>query len=226
MRAWQLDRPGGMLALAATPTPVPHAGAVLVRMHAVPLLSYTRAYVAGELPYAYPPGPFTIGTNGSGTVAAVGAGVDHVRPGDRVVVHPFYTADEPSDEPARILIGLTGVSANSAELLATWRNGTLAEFAHLPAKTVVPVRGLENVSATRLAVLGKFAVPMGGLVRGRLAPGETLVVHGASGYFGSAAVMLGVALGAERVVAVARRRRTRRAGQARARTGRRGVDDR
>ncbi|WP_293381636.1 hypothetical protein [Phenylobacterium sp.] len=46
--------------------------------------------------------------------------------------------------------------------------------------------------------------PLGGLLRGRLAAGETLVVNGATGYFGSSAVLLGLALGAERVVAAGR----------------------
>jgi alcohol dehydrogenase len=54
-------------------------------------------------------------------------------------------------------------------------------------------------------VLGKFAVPFGGLRRGRLSAGETVAVNGASGYFGSAAVIAALALGASKVVALGRR---------------------
>jgi len=208
MRAWRLERPGGRLALEQISKPEIGPGAVLVRMAAVPLLSYTKAYVAGELPYAYPPGPFTIGTNGTGRVEAVGDGVNHVHPGDRVLVNPFLTADEPVAEPARILIGLTGISPDSGRMLSSWRDGTLAEYVAMPGSTVVPALHLDEIADERLAALGKFAVPLGGLMRGRLVAGETLVVHGASGYFGSAAVMLGLALGAARVVAVARNRET------------------
>jgi alcohol dehydrogenase len=52
--------------------------------------------------------------------------------------------------------------------------------------------------------LTRYIVPFGGLLRGRLAAGETLVVTGASGAYGSAAVLLGLAMGAARVVAVGR----------------------
>ena len=99
IRAWRLERPGGALKLEQLAKPKPLAGTVLVRMSAVPLLSYTKAYVAGELPYTYPRGPFTIGTNGVRKVEAVGDGIYHVCPGDRVLVNPFLTADEPVAEP-------------------------------------------------------------------------------------------------------------------------------
>ncbi len=93
-------------------------------------------------------------------------------------------------------------------MLAAWADGTLAEHVLMPASTIAPLDGLEALPPERLASLGKFSVPLGGLLRGRLAPGETLVVNGATGYFGSAAVLLGVALGAERVIALGRSKDT------------------
>jgi alcohol dehydrogenase len=47
-------------------------------------------------------------------------------------------------------------------------------------------------------------VPYGGLVRGRLAAGETVIVNGATGAHGSAAVHVALAMGAARVVAAGR----------------------
>ena len=75
MKAWILDHPGTPLALREIPQPAPRRGAVLVRMEAVPLLTYMRAWLQGNLPYAYPPGPLAPGTNGVGRVVAVGEGV-------------------------------------------------------------------------------------------------------------------------------------------------------
>jgi alcohol dehydrogenase len=49
-----------------------------------------------------------------------------------------------------------------------------------------------------------FVVPYGGLVRGRLAAGETLVVNGATGAYGSGAVLVALTMGAGRVVAAGR----------------------
>jgi alcohol dehydrogenase len=205
MKAWMLDEPGKPLALRDEPTPQPRRGAVLLRMEAVPLLSYTRAYLEGKLPYAFPPGPFSPGTNGVGRIEAVGEGVFGLRTGQRVVVHPHWVADEAVAVPEQILIGLTGISAGSAAMLADFRHGTLREFAEFPASTVLPLDGLEAIPSARLAALGKFSVPFGGLRRGRLAAGETVIVNGATGYFGSAAVIAALALGASRVVALGRR---------------------
>jgi alcohol dehydrogenase len=205
MKAWMLDEPGQPLALRDVAQPEPRRGAVLVRMDAVPLLSYTRAYVEGTLPYAYPPAPFSPGTNGVGRVAAVGAGVVAFRVGQRVAVNPYWVVDETVREPAQVLIGLTAISADSAALMADFPHGTLRELAEFPASTLIALDGLDDVPSGRLAVLGKFAVPFGGLRRGRLAVGETVVVNGATGYFGSAAVIAALALGASRVVALGRR---------------------
>lgn len=205
MKAWFLDQPGQPLALRDTPTPQVRAHAVLVKMEAVPLLSYTRSYLEGTLPYAYPPGPFTPGTNGIGTVLAVGAGVQHLRVGQRVALNPYWIADEAVTEPAQALLGLTGISADSAGMLAAFPHGTLREVAEMPASTVIPLDGLDALPAERLAVLAKFAVPFGGLRRGRLAAGEIVAINGASGYFGSGAVLAALAMGAAKVIALARR---------------------
>ncbi len=205
MKAWMLDEPGKPLALREEPTPQARRGAVLLRMEAVPLLSYTRAYVEGKLPYAFPPGPFSPGTNGIGRIEAVGEAVFGFRPGQRVAVHPYWRADETVAEPEQVLIGLTGISAASAPLLADFRHGSLRELAQFPASTIVALEGLDAVPSARLAALGKFSVPFGGLRRGRLAAGEVVAVNGATGYFGSAAVLAALALGASRVVALGRR---------------------
>lgn len=88
--------------------------------------------------------------------------------------------------------------------MADWPDGTLAEYALVPAAAVTPAEGLDDVDAARLAVLSRCIVPFGGLLRGRLAAGETLVVTGATGAYGTAAVLLGVAMGASHVVAAGR----------------------
>jgi alcohol dehydrogenase len=205
MKAWMLDQPGQPLALREVAQPQPRRGAVLVRMEAVPLLSYTRSYLEGKLPYAYPPGPFSPGTNGVGRVETVGEGVVAFRVGQRVAVNPYWVADETVREPAQALLGLTAISADSGALLAEFPHGTWRELAEFPAATLIALDGLDSKDSARLAVLAKLVVPFGGLRRGRLAAGETVVVNGASGYFGSAAVLAALAMGASQVVALGRR---------------------
>ena len=87
---------------------------------------------------------------------------------------------------------------------ADWRDGSLAEYMLAPVAAVTPADGLDSFDAAQLAVLNRFIVPFGGLLRGRLVAGEKLVVNGATGAFGTAAVRLGVAMGAARVVAAGR----------------------
>ena len=206
MKAWRLERLGGDLSLQDIPVPELRPGSVLIRMHAAALVSYLRNYVQGKLPgYAAPEKPFTIGTNGVGEIAAVGRDVWHLKPGQRVVLSPHLVSRENVADPAQILIALTSIGPTADPMLADWPDGTLAEYALLPAAAVTPVDGLDHIPATQLAVLMRCIVPFGGLLRGRLAVGETLVVTGATGAFGTAAVLLGVALGASRVVAAGRR---------------------
>ncbi|WP_322011256.1 zinc-binding dehydrogenase [Paraburkholderia sp. J12] len=206
MKAWMLDTPSQPLALRDQAQPEPRRGTLLVRVEAVPLLSYTRQYLRGELPYAYPPGPFSPGTNGIGRVIAVGEGVyGRYRAGQRVALSPYWVADEALREPEQALIGLTAISPGSDAMLADFPHGTLREAAEFPASTVFPLDGLDALPSAQLAALGKLVVPFGGLRRGRLAAGETVIVNGAAGAFGSAAVLDALALGASRVVAVGRR---------------------
>lgn len=204
MKAWIFNRNELTLALQDAAQPELRAGAALVRMEAVPLLSYTRNYLQGKLPYAYPPSPFTPGTNGIGRIVAVGAGVQSLRPGQRVALNPYWIADEAVAEPPQVLIGLTGISADSAPMLTEYPHGSWREVADFPASTLLPLDGLDHVAPERLALLAKFIVPFGGLRRGRLSAGETVAINGAGGYFGSAAVLAALAMGAAKVIALGR----------------------
>jgi alcohol dehydrogenase len=53
--------------------------------------------------YRFRDHPFTPGTNGAGTVEAVGPGVFRLREGQRVVLNPHLVADERGVDPAQIL---------------------------------------------------------------------------------------------------------------------------
>src|ERR1700744_4648063 len=208
MKAWQLDRLRGELRFTDVRTPEPRPGSVLVRIEATALMSYLKAYVEGKLPvYNPPPGPFTIGTNGIGVIEAVGRDVWHLKPGQRVVLSSHFVAAENVEDPAQVLIGLTS-SPDAAAVLADWPDGTLSEYALMPVAVVTPAEGLEKLDATELVTIGRYIIPFGGLLRGRLAAGETLVVNGATGAYGTAAVLLAAAMGAARIVAAGRNEAT------------------
>jgi alcohol dehydrogenase len=205
MKAWLLDRLGGTLKLDDVPIPEPRPGGVIVKIEASALMSYLKSYVEGRLPIYNPPeGWFTPGGNGVGIVHAVGPEVYHLKPGQRVVVSSHVVADETVPEPAQFLLGITAAGPDGKALQKDWRDGTLAEYARAPKASVTAIDGFGAIDPVRLAALTRFAVPYGGLIRARLAAGETIIVTGATGSYGSAAVLLAVALGAARVVAAGR----------------------
>ena len=117
-----------------------------------------------------PPLPFSPGSEVAGVVKSVGAGVTHVKPGDRVMAIIGYGAfaEEIKAEGPRVLTLPAGMSFETA-----------AAFGLTYATSDHALRD-----------------------RGALAAGETLLVLGAAGGVGIAAIEIGTALGA-RVIACA-----------------------
>jgi len=87
MKAVLLDRPGppGVLRYADVPTPVPAAGQVLVKAHTIGVSMPEVLVRRGEYGWM-PPLPAIPGIEMSGTVAALGEGVDSLEIGQAVFV--------------------------------------------------------------------------------------------------------------------------------------------
>jgi alcohol dehydrogenase len=205
MKAWRLSRLGGELSFETVPVPEVRPGSILVKVEASTLMSYIKPYVEGKLPpYHAPAGAFTPGGNCVGIIQRIGRDVWQLRPGQRVLLSSLFRSAENVADPAQLLIGVTSFGPDSERIQADWPNGSLAEYTLLPASAVVPADGFDDVAATQLSAAARFVVPYGGLVRGRLAAGETLIVNGATGAYGSAAVLMALAMGAGRVVAAGR----------------------
>lgn len=166
-------------------------------------MSYLEAYVAGTLPfYVAPEQPFVIGSNGVFTIESVGRDVWHLQPGQRVILSSHLVAQEQVPDPSQILLGVTSLGDDRAPQ-RDFPDGVLADLAVVPKQLVTPLPDLD-LSPAQLACAIRFSVPYGGWTRGRLAPGETALVVGATGSYGSAAVRLALALGAGRVIAAGR----------------------
>ena len=74
----------------------------------------------------------------------------------------------------------------------------------VPTENAIALGPTEAAEAGRLCALTLLLVPYGGLLAADLQAGETLLVSGATGHFGSAAVMVALAMGAGCVVAPGR----------------------
>lgn len=157
-----------VLQVEDVPDLTPSPKQVLVRVRAVGV-NPVDTYIRSGAYAAKPPLPYTPGNDGAGDVLAVGADVTGVKPGDRV-----YIANDNLPTPR------TGLCAEQALCMPS-------QLHRLP----------DHVSYSQGAAMG---VPYGTayyslLARASARPGETLLVHGASGGVGIAAVELGRAHG-------------------------------
>ncbi|MBI4696031.1 MAG: NADPH:quinone reductase [Gammaproteobacteria bacterium] len=164
-----------VLKLLTVPDPVPGPGEVRVRLHAAgvnPADTYVRS---GTYAFFKPPLPYTPGFDGAGTVEALGSGVTRLKVGERVYV---------------------------AALLGKVCTGTYAEAVVCDADSVHPLAGA--LSFAQGAALGvPYATAYRALFqKAALKPAEAVLVHGASGGVGIAALQMARAHGA-RVIGTA-----------------------
>ncbi|TWU10259.1 zinc-dependent alcohol dehydrogenase family protein [Allorhodopirellula heiligendammensis] len=170
MKAIILNSFGGpeSFELCDVPKPVPHAGQVMVRVHATsinPLDYQVRRGDYQDLVQL----PAITGHDVSGVVEAVGAGVTTFSPGDEV----WYTP--------QIFNG----------------SGSYAEY-HVAAESIIGKKpaSLSHLEAASLSLVGGTAWEAL-IVRAVLRVGESILVHGGAGGVGHVAIQLAKALGAK-----------------------------
>jgi NADPH:quinone reductase-like Zn-dependent oxidoreductase len=126
---------------------------------------------------------------------------------------PFAAGGEIAGEVIEAGEGISGWSPGD-RLIAAIGFGGLAEQVVLPAARAIPLpaeRSFEEGSA----LLMTYATAIHALVdRGKLRPGQTLLVLGAAGGVGNAAVEIGKALGARVIAAASSAEKTEVAGEA------------
>ncbi|HSI11384.1 MAG TPA: NADPH:quinone reductase [Chthoniobacter sp.] len=155
IRVQQFGEPD-VLQVADVPDLTPGTGQILVRVHAAginPVETYIRSGKYAKLPEL----PYTPGTDGAGTVAALGTGVNNWKVGDRVYL--------------------------AGSISGTYAEQALCEPAHLHP---LP----ENVTFAQGAALGvPYTTAHVALFhRGHLRSGEIILIHGATGGVGQAAL--------------------------------------
>ncbi|WP_439855168.1 zinc-dependent alcohol dehydrogenase family protein [Pseudomonas yamanorum] len=154
--------------LCDVPKPVPHAGQVLVRVHATSInpLDYQlrRGDYSGLVPL-----PAITGHDVSGVVEEVAPGVTTFAPGDEV----WYTP--------QIFEG----------------PGSYAEY-HVAHESIIGKKpsSLSHLEAASLSLVGGTAWEAL-VVRGALKVGESILVHGGAGGVGHVAIQLAKAMGAK-----------------------------
>jgi NADPH:quinone reductase len=171
MRAAAIDRFGGpeVLTIHTLPVPVPDPHEVLIALHTAGVGSWDAEMRAGWSPSGHARFPLVLGTDGSGTIAEVGAKVGRCKLGDRVYSYSF-------DNP---------------------KGGFYAEYVAVSAEKVgrIPAQ-LDLRRAGAIATTGLTALQ--GIDDAlHVRKGESVIVHGASGGVGTLAVQFAKLRGAE-----------------------------
>ena len=197
------------------PVPEPRSGDVLVRIGAAGVNNtdintraawYSRAVTEGTTTSAAAAGfdaasavdsgwtgtplsfPRIQGADACGRIVAVGSGVDAARVGERVVIEPVF---RPPGSP----------KPRDAIYFGSECDGAFAEFARVPARHAHPIQS-ELTDAELASFPCAYSAAENMLTRAGVKTGETVLITGASGGVGSAAVQLARRRGAT-VIALA-----------------------
>jgi NADPH:quinone reductase-like Zn-dependent oxidoreductase len=162
MRAAAIDHPGGpeVITLHTLPVPKPDPDEVLIAVQTAGVASWDAGVREHPDSIKHSQLPLVLGTDGAGTIAAVGTQVHDFKVGDQVY---SYSWDNP-------------------------KGGFYAEYVAVPAKLVghVPA-GLSLKDAGAIATTALTALQ--GIDDAlHIKPGDTLIIHGASGGVGTLAV--------------------------------------
>jgi acryloyl-coenzyme A reductase len=200
MKAVMIEEHGGVDVLRYTDIadPVPEPGEVVIRVGALSVNPgpdvQTREGRFGLPGFRL---PHIGGSDPAGEVVALGEGVSSPAIGDRVVVYPIIWCGE-CDFCRR------GFPANYCRNFRLWGAqtwGGRAEYARVPARNVIPLPDSVSFEAAATLPVSYVTTWHGIIDKAQLTEGETLLVLGAAGGCGVAAIQIGLLHGA-RVLAV------------------------
>jgi NADPH:quinone reductase-like Zn-dependent oxidoreductase len=199
VRAIVFDRHGGpeVLNYTTIPDPCPGAGEVLIRVRAL-TVNPGPDVMTREGTFALPGFglPHVGGSDPAGEVVAVGDGVTTARVGDRVVVYPLLTC-------GTCVFCRSGVGENYCENWRLWGAqtwGGRAELAKVPAANVVSLPACVSWQAAATLPVAYLTAWHGLVDRARVDDRDTVLVVGAAGGVGVAAIQIARHFGA-RVIA-------------------------
>ncbi|WP_324739993.1 alcohol dehydrogenase catalytic domain-containing protein [Tsuneonella sp. CC-YZS046] len=199
MKAARLKEPG-IVELDEIARPEPGEGEVLLRVLAAGVCR-TDCHIRNH-PFATPPGT-TLGHEIAGEIVEIGGGVTGWRPGARVVVHPCWACHNCPQCRAGRENYCQGHGAGRVPppTPGVTMNGGMADYAVVPASSILPIGDLDPAFAAVLADAGLAPYHSVRLLRDRLSPGSLAIVIGLGG-LGQFAVQMLKAMTPARVAAL------------------------
>ena len=203
MKAAVLEQFGSPLVIGTLPDPTLGTGEVIVDVVAAGVLPYTKEVLSGERKYLLTL-PIAPGAGAVGRVRALGPDATRLAVGDWVLCDPTVRSRDGAPTPDITLQGASARGEGGLRLQKHFHHGSFAERMMVPTENVFPIGAIDPLEVGGWCALNLLLVPYGGLLAANLRAGETLLVSGATGNFGSAAVTLALAMGAGCVVAPGR----------------------
>ena len=203
MKAAVLEEFGAPLAARDLPNPVPGTGEVVVDIVAAGVLPYMGEVLGGERGYLLET-PVVPGSGAIGRVRETGPDATRLSVGEWMFCDPTVRSRDDALTPDITLQGLSARGEGGLRLQRHFHNGPFAERMLVPTENAIPIGSIDPTEAGRWCALNVLLVPYGGLLAGDLQAGETVLISGATGNFGSAGVAVALAMGAGCVVAPGR----------------------
>lgn len=203
MKAAILKALGTALEVIDVDDPAIGTGEVIVDIAAAPVLSYADEVFSGERRYALKL-PTIPGCGAIGRVHAVGPDSTKLAVGDWVFCDPTVRSRDDARMPDITLQGWSARGEGGLKLQNYFGEGPFASRMRLPTENAIPIGSIQEKDAGRWCALVTLLIAYGGLRRMQLQAGETLLVSGATGNFGSATIAVALAMGAGSVLAVGR----------------------
>ncbi|TBL77842.1 NAD(P)-dependent alcohol dehydrogenase [Paenibacillus thalictri] len=176
--------------------PAPAADEALIRVKAVGLCgSDVHYYEHGKIgPYVVEK-PIILGHEAAGEIVALGSGVRHLNVGQRVTIEPGVTCGRCEHCKS----GRYNLCPEVRFLATPPHDGAFCEYIAIRADFLYPIP--DHMSYERAALIEPFSVGLHAVRRGKLQPGETVVIMG-MGPIGMLAIAAAKAAGAQRIIGV------------------------
>ena len=198
MKAVVFHAHGGpeMLRYEESPDPRPARGEVLIEVRATSI-NHIDIFLRRGMPGVTVDLPRIPGCDAAGVIQELGEGVTGLATGQRVVINPGISCGR-----CEFCAAGFGSQCVRYEMVGENRNGAYAQFVVVPAHIVLPIPdtlAFEEAAAAPLVFLTAWSMLIG---KGRIRPGEDVLILGVGGGVGTAVLQIAKLVGC-RVIATA-----------------------
>jgi len=155
--------------------------------------------------------PAILGSDAVGNISKLGKHVKGLKEGQKVWVNSllYYPTDEYAMKGREGLSesmafqGMFTFNPNNVHLMDEYQGG-FAEYIKAPSYNIIPLP--ENFPVEHAVRLGYLGTAFHALKRARVHYGSTVLINGATGTVGTSAVLLALAMGASKIIAIANKK--------------------